>query len=301
MLLKRLFLSASKDFFRPSWNRYRAPKIKDTPGLSYGGGKVDLYRRPHSGKLPVFIYLHGGVSAAMGRQHRKGICRALAEHGCAVLCPDIGRDAFPAQLKKIGELTVWATQNAQTFGLDTERFIYGGDGGGAFLAAAMCRALTDQDYAERAGYNTKLPVPAGAVFFSGIYDLPYALEKKAGSGFPIRLAAAILKINIKEEDIRKSSLYNLMRPAAGLGPTYPPVFFAHSPSDTYCPDQGDLLRKALESAGVPYWEFFAAESRLPHIFNLNPSTEDARACNSAAGDFLEKIKNGNPGYVRFDI
>lgn len=298
MLPHKLFLLRKKGFFSPVWNRYRPAKIKDYPGLEYVGGRADLYRRPHTGRLPVILYLHGGAGAPTGRQHRKGICRALAESGCAVLCPDITKNSLTAQLNKIASLAEWVTRNTQTYGLDADRIILAGDGVGAFLALAFCRALTDAGYAERVGFPKALPVPAGAVFFSGIYDFSNIPEKGAPSGFYKRLTKAVFAAGVTEE-IRRSPLFTL--PRAGLKPSFPPVFFAHSPGDIYCRGQGEILRKALESACVQYWEFCAADSRSPHIWNLNPENEDARACNLAAGDFIEKIKYGNPGYARYDI
>ena len=298
MLPHTLFLLRKKGFFSPVWNRYRPPRIKDTPGLDYGGGRADLYRRPHTGKLPVIIYLHGGCGAPMGRQHRRGICRALAEFGCAVLCPDITKNNITAQLHKVVSLAEWAKRNAQNYALDADRIIFAGDGAGAFLAFAMCRALTDAEYARRAGFQKSLPVPAGAVLFSGICDFSNIPEKGAVSRFYKRLAKAVFHID-GIEDMRTSPLFTLSK--AGLNSSFPPVFFAHSRGDVYCRGQGENLRKALESAGVPYWEFFAADSLSPHIWNLNPAKEEACACNTAAGDFIEKIKYGNPGYARYDI
>ncbi len=295
----RLLFLHKKDFFSPNWNRYHPARIKDYPGLDSPFGKVDLYRRPHSGKLPVILYLHD-CFAPIGRQHRKGICRALAEYGCAVLCPDIKKDSYPSQLTKIVSLAEWAVQNAHTFGLDTERVIFAGDGFGAFLAAAICRLLTDPVFAGRMGIKTILSAPVGAVLFSGFYELPDPLAKTRKARSLKRFAKAVFGEEALE-DRKKYAFAPLSAARTGLPSAYPPVFFSHSPGDIYCSGQGDVLRKALETAGVPYWECYAAESKGRHGWNLNPFTEEARACNAAAGDFIEKIKNGNPGCARFDI
>lgn len=313
MSLQTLFTRLSGEYFKPAWNRYRNANVREYLGLVYdenqpGICRLDIFRKTLRGKLPVLVYLHGGLAASLGRQHRKGFCRYAAGKGAAVISLDYGRGRahpFPSQMKQVLAALDWTDKQALQYGLDTSNIIIGGDGEGAFIAAAVCCALTDKSYAEALGIDTKGRKVAGAVFFCGMYDIPYALSKntKYSKYNTLRnTLSALLGIDTaKDGDFQRYPYKSVLNTVDKISAVFPPTFFSHTSADTVFTGQDELLKKRLADLGVPYWEFCSAESASPHIWNMSANEKEAAACNDALGDFIKAVCDGRIFIARYEI
>lgn len=310
MGLQTVFARLKGTFYRPLFNQYRVEGVRDYNNIVYDESnrkvcRLDVYRKTLLGNLPVFIFLHGGMSVGLGRQHRKGFCRYIASKGCAVLNLEYGtapKEPFPAQIRQILSALQWAENNAEKYGFNMNNTIMGGDGTGAFLAVACCSALTDEAYAAALGITTDCKPLRGLACFCGMYDIPFALSKSNEIAKQSAFVYALTGIDVfKEETLKNSPFYRAYCPLDYIHSDFPPVFFSHSIDDKVYPGQAERLLKTLTSAQIPYWEFCALESRSKHIWNMELAKNEAKACNDAFGDFIKAACGTGVMTARYDI
>jgi len=113
--------------------------------------RVRIYRpaaRGAPGKLPVFLFFHGGGFVMGGVGTADSICRAIAERSGAVvvtaqyrLAPEHGLHAG-----RDDSLTVydWIVREADALGIDASRTAFGGDSAGGNLAAVLAQRIAQR-------------------------------------------------------------------------------------------------------------------------------------------------------------
>ena len=96
---------------------------------------------------PTLVYYHGGGWTIGDLDTHDTLCRELADEGrCAVVAVDYRmapEHRFPAAVDDALAATRWLQAQAETLGLDAQRFAVGGDSAGGNLAAVVALAWRD--------------------------------------------------------------------------------------------------------------------------------------------------------------
>ncbi|MGJ4888516.1 alpha/beta hydrolase [Bradyrhizobium sp. HKCCYLRH3099] len=98
------------------------------------------------GRLPGFIYFHGGgLVAGSIETHDKVAAALTVASGCRLLSIDYRlapEHTFPAALDDALAAVEFAFDEAGTLGIDKERLVVGGDSAGATLATTVCQRVS---------------------------------------------------------------------------------------------------------------------------------------------------------------
>lgn len=101
------------------------------------------------GKLPCLIYVHGGAfSYRASAYHKKLACIYAMEANCRVCFPDYHltpKYPYPAAYEDVLALYRWIMENADEFGIDTEKIGVAGDSAGASIAALICNNYNSEE------------------------------------------------------------------------------------------------------------------------------------------------------------
>jgi acetyl esterase/lipase len=128
--------------------RAEAADVTATDGVLPGPAGDIPYRlyAPVSGedaRLPGFIFFHGGGMVAGSIQTHDRVAAALADvTGCRLISVDYRlapEHKFPAAVDDAIAATEFVARNPDTFGIDAERLVVGGDSAGGTLAAIVCQ------------------------------------------------------------------------------------------------------------------------------------------------------------------
>ena len=114
----------------------------------HGDIALRLYRPAGlPGPAPTLVYYHGGGWVIGDLDTHDVLCRQLADEGrCVVVAVDyrMGPEhRFPAAVDDVLAATRWLQAQAETLGLDAQRFAVGGDSAGGNLAAVVALAWRD--------------------------------------------------------------------------------------------------------------------------------------------------------------
>jgi acetyl esterase len=114
----------------------------------HGDIALRLYRPAGlQGPAPTLVYYHGGGWVIGDLDTHDVLCRQLADEGrCVVVAVDyrMGPEhRFPAAVDDVLAATRWLQAQAESLGLDTQRFAVGGDSAGGNLAAVVALAWRD--------------------------------------------------------------------------------------------------------------------------------------------------------------
>ena len=109
---------------------------------------VRIYIPFGKGPFPVVLYFHGGGWVIGGIESSDGLCRSLANaSGCIVVSVDYRlapEHPFPAAVDDAFYATLWAAENASSFGGDPSRIAVSGDSAGGNLAAVVAQIARDR-------------------------------------------------------------------------------------------------------------------------------------------------------------
>jgi acetyl esterase len=97
------------------------------------------------GLCPALLWFHGGGFVVGSIEGHEGICRALASQaGVLVLAVDYRlapEHPFPAGVDDARAVTQWVLDHGETFGVDPEAVVVGGDSAGGNFAAVVSQDL----------------------------------------------------------------------------------------------------------------------------------------------------------------
>lgn len=117
--------------------------VEQTIPTPWGPARA-LFYWPHSqssATLPVYLNFHGGGFVAGTPEHDDSYCRRLAHNlNCLVVNLDYvlaPEHAFPAGPRQCFAVLEWLASEAETLGIDPQRFAVGGHSAGGNLAAAV--------------------------------------------------------------------------------------------------------------------------------------------------------------------
>ena len=256
--------------------------------ISYQGDTLkkhllDIYLPPNAkGKVPLVIWVHGGgwlsndKYADMG--YMKETIKELMNKGYALASIDYRfstQATFPAQMLDCNAAISYLVDNAQKYGLDTDRIALIGFSAGGHLAS-MVGLSNNNKVEEFYNYGTNREFSFKAVVdFYGPADLtlfPGAIDSKSPEGLLIGAAP------LDRPDLAKAA-----SPVSYVDEKDPPFLIIHGEKDDLVsPTQSHLLNSWLQVKGVPT-ELIVVKG-APH-FGVE---FDAPEIRTAVFSFLEK-------------
>ncbi|MCR4789881.1 MAG: alpha/beta hydrolase, partial [Treponemataceae bacterium] len=272
-------------------------------GKSEKWNVLDIYR-PKSAdqsdlkyaKLPVLINVHGGGWVYGDKELYQFYCMSLAQKGFAVvnytygLAPDFHA---PSQFKDLNDVIIFVFENADEYGLNTEKIFMMGDSAGANLAAFYSCICTDGMLATRFSenpqkkYNFAPPsgfIPKALLLNCGIYDFSALMNEKGGFIF--------LTQNLVRDYLGKlfpsKKLLASYSPVNYINQDFPPCFIMGANKDSLCA-QIPLLAAKLDEAGVSYTTkiYGTEENPQNHVFHCDIKNPVAKICNDEEIEFLK--------------
>lgn len=117
--------------------------------IAVDGGHINVrVYRPHHGRLPVHLFLHGGGWCQGALDERDPRCRTIAEGAdCVVVSVDYRlapENAFPVPPEDCYRALQWVESEADALGVDATRIGVSGESAGANLAAVLCLMTRDR-------------------------------------------------------------------------------------------------------------------------------------------------------------
>jgi acetyl esterase len=109
---------------------------------------VRLYRPKRSGRLPLYVFLHGGGWCIGTLGERDPRARTIAEGaGCVVASVDYRlapENTYPTGPEDCYAALQWLVDHAEELEIDSHRVAIGGESAGANLAAVVCLMARDR-------------------------------------------------------------------------------------------------------------------------------------------------------------
>lgn len=211
-----------------------------------GGVPVKVFTPKGTGPFPLLVYLHGGGFVIGSPDTHARLTALLADGaGCVVasvhyrLAPEF---PAPAALGDCVAAVRWALANGELLGVDTSKYVIGGDSAGANLTAAACLRLRDDGD----------PLPALQYLIYGAYDFDVSKPsfRQNGEGYMLELQAVdwFMKQYI-QDDACRTDPYVAPNLAADLA-ALPPAFMQVGTLDPLL-DDSFVYGNRLARAGVP--------------------------------------------------
>ncbi|MDR3292701.1 MAG: alpha/beta hydrolase, partial [Clostridiales bacterium] len=257
--------------------------------------KGDLYIQsdlPSTGKLPVFINLHGGGFVAGNKRHRRYFSAYVASLGYAVFNINYGIASeykFPFCVRSGVVALNWVVKNAETFNLDPSKIVVSGDSAGANIASLICTAASNEEYAKEIGAPASLTVPTGALLFCGPFDLEISLNKR----LPLDLANKIIEetTGYDKDHVNEFKYFKYFAPMEFINERFPKTFLVYAKKDIFCAQQSEMLEQTLNEKNIPVESFYSERFLDNHCFHLNHNFKVSQQAIEKASEFLEALKN----------
>ncbi|MCM1543833.1 MAG: alpha/beta hydrolase [Ruminococcus sp.] len=224
---------------------------KDIP---YASGKRTFYdiikKKNVTEKRPLMIYIHGGGWISGWRKARRYYCRHWAKEGfvCANIGYDYALDAkFPEHIQNIFKGIECVLDNAEKYGIDSERVVIAGESSGAHLAALTAAVTTHKALYDSLGitfkYKDSFNISA-CILMSGIFDPVRSIE----TGFKDMDWFVRSLCGMNEKDIDET-LKNHISPSHYADEKFPPSYIIGSDKDLLLAES-KALHNELDNAGV---------------------------------------------------
>lgn len=232
-------------------------------GLWYAEGKrtaLDVFSPENAeGKLPLFIYIHGGGFVSGIRTNRRFYCYNWVEKG--YVAANIGYDhaldaAHPEHIRQIFKGIGFVLDRAEEYGIDASRVVVAGDSAGGYFAALVGAVASHPALYDELGidfkYRDSFKVSA-CVLLSGLFDP----VRSIGTRFPsIALYVKALLGVSSEELVQYGSRKGGLPCAADAyaDHDFPPSFIVASKADRL-KKESEALAEELKNACVKYGYF----------------------------------------------
>ncbi|TAH19830.1 MAG: alpha/beta hydrolase [Cytophagales bacterium] len=209
--------------------------------------KIRIYTPRKAEKLPVCLFFHGGGFVIGDVNTHDVTCRRLAKQAdCIVISVDYRLSPefpFPIPSEDCYTATLWAYQNAATFGGDSAKMAVCGDSAGANLATVVAMMLRDRNAACKLKYQALIyPTVDATLSEPSINTLAkgYLLTKSLMEWFMNHYIA----LDADRKNPYISPLF--AKDLTGL----PPALVATAEFDPL-KDEGKKYAQLLEKAGIP--------------------------------------------------
>ena len=238
--------------------RYRM--VPDVTYLVADGyeSKLDVIApRDTSERLPTLLYIHGGGWVGGDKDTQYLGFLPYLEMGFAIVNVEyrLGRVALaPAAVEDCRCALRWVLQNAEEYGLDTDRIVVSGGSAGGHLTLTTgmltavagldrrCPVVNPDGPGRADAHEPEMPV-AAMINWYGITDVADLVEGPNAKTYAVAWMGGMS--NWREVARRVSPLEYVR---SGL----PPILTLHGDADTIVPyDHAVRLHDALEKAGVP--------------------------------------------------
>lgn len=267
-------------------------------GLRYADGKrtaLDVFSpEGQQGKLPLFVYIHGGGFVSGLRPNRRFYCYNWVEKGyvAANIGYDYALDAeHPAHIREIFKGIEFVLERADEFGIDTSRVVVAGDSAGAYLAALVGAVASHPALYDELGIEFKPRDPfkvSALVLLSGLFDP----VRSIGTRFPsIELFVRAFLGKSKQELVSYSSRESALSSAADAyaDHDFPPTFIVASSADRL-KAESETLKEELEAACVRHEIFTCTGINGVHAGALACElARSGRECLAAAQKFAGEM------------
>ena len=197
---------------------------------------LDLYLPPKSSTpAPLVVWIHGGAwragskdSVPVARWLQQGFAIASVEYRLSPMAK------FPAQIHDIKAAIRWLRGNAETYAIDSERFIIAGSSAGGHLAAlvGVSNGLETLDGDLGDFRSTSSDVQAIVSFF-GASNLESILSQSTPHGLSVRVPA--LELLLGGQPDQKQQLAKLASPVTHVDTADPPLWLIHGDADPQMP------------------------------------------------------------------
>lgn len=247
------------------------------------GIPIRIYQPSDSPNLPLIVYYHGGGFVLRDIDSHDRVCRRIAHVNDAVVISIGYRLApewkFPTPHQDCYDATVWAAQNASTYGANTEKIVVMGDSAGGNLATVVARMARDLGTPKITAQVLIYPTSDARLDHPSIekYSKGYLLTKELIQWF-------ISHYKSKDSDILDPNFSPLL--AADLT-NMPPAYIFTAEYDPL-KDEGKAYSDKLKSAGneVIYKEF---GGMIHGFFNMPKFAKSALVAHEEIRDFLKPI------------
>jgi acetyl esterase/lipase len=203
-----------------------------------------------AGRLPVFVYIHGGGYVSGSPEQRETFVSRIAAAGFFTVnifygyAPAYGH---PHSIRNIYDALAWLKNNQDKYNIDLDRLYMGGESAGAYFTAMAGAVSSNEEYRNRLHLN---PVSQGLVFKGlilncGIYDINDALS----SGFPFMKAFMEAYYGKPLKYLKNDPDADLLSPARFLTKDFPPSFVLVAQHD-HLKGGGISFAKKLDELGV---------------------------------------------------
>jgi len=214
---------------------------------------LDLYLPAEGDNLPLIIWIHGGGWQNGSKERPTGLPFLREGYALASINYRLsGHALFPAQIEDCKAAVRWLRANARKYRIDPNRFgVWGASAGGHLVAMlGTTGGVKEFDVGENLQVSSR--VQAVCDFYGptdflqmDAHRVPGAALAHDSPGSPeARLVGGPIQEN-KEKVARANPITYIRKDA-------PPFLIVHGDADPLVPHhQSELLRDALEKAGVP--------------------------------------------------
>jgi len=281
-------------WMKPLLNWNRSHDVRYTRKIRYDPGDPRLYlnlcqpKERTGGRLPVFVYIHGGGWVSGRPEHREGFVSRIAEAGCFTMNVFYGlspRYHHPLPIENLYKALAWLVRNAGRYDIDMTRIFVGGESAGAHLAAALGSISSNPEYRDR--FN--LPEESrnlrfsGLVLNCGVYDMEAALN----SGFPHMEGFVSAYYGKPLAGMKDDPDARSMSPGFFATRAFPRSFVITAAHDTLC-ESGREFADQLDRLGVECRRFHGTGLTAVHGFAVAQVLPQSRAAMSGILGFLKE-------------
>ncbi len=250
----------------------------------------DLYLPKGSEKIPLVLWVHGGVFVAGDKSGVENWAYMLASQGLAFAAMNYSwapEAHYPSQIIQITQALKEISKNDR---VDMSRVCIAGDSAGAHMAAQFSLITTNKDFSKR--INIKSPLEAGALKCSLLYCGPYNFKQM------INIKNRYLRIFMSrvgwsymgKKNWQKSPLIDTITPKDFVTADYPPTYITDGNHFSF-EGHGKELGEALRQKGVITRErYFEPEAygQVPHEYQMQLADEKAMLCFEDTISFLDE-------------
>jgi acetyl esterase/lipase len=211
--------------------------------------KVDENRPVVKDKRPLIVWVHGGAWLAGSKEGCPAVGFVADGYAVASINYRLSQHAiFPAQIQDCKAAIRWLRANADTHGIDPNRFGVWGASAGGHLVALLGTAgdVNDFDVGPNAGVSSRVQAVCdffGPTDFARMSDFPGMEDHDAPDSPESKLIGGPVQEN--KDRVQRAN------PITYVTKDDPPFLIVHGDADPIVPyNQSVLLRDALDHAGV---------------------------------------------------